>query len=885
MNGMLHSRNSVLRILLVLVLTLCIIASPIAAVFTAVGGNVYAENTGTTVKPPADLTISTAAELSAFAQAVNAGDDFSDKIVRLGADIDLAGATWTPIGRFAPIDNPVPAHAFAGTFDGDGRTISGLSITSGDSVALFGYLTGELSDLTVEGSVSGGETVAGVVAVLAGAVRGVTNRVRVFATGSYVGGIAADAAGTFLIADCINEGEIGNSSDTKSSGKLGGMIGRADTGTSGVIERCANTADITGYQYLAGIAGGIFGEVSVRTSYNTGKIEGKSFGKVYLGGIVGKLEGGTIDSCYNRGEIYGNRIDQSMGHIRAIGGIVGCEENHTVGTAITNVYQTGLIWFNATGMNPALDNHYIMMTGHISGGNSSTDVNTMTYENCFYEAGCYPQAEPLHPDYIFFRHEGGLSIWDTPYVTPATTDELRGAEILADLGAEFEADSENLNDGFPVLLWQNGVTDAPIRYYDVLSPIVLGGNASVVCSPTQAEEGETVSVQADSIETGKRIYRVIATDVAGSAVAVAPQQDGSYAFTMPGRNVRVEVILENDTAGGASYTLTMPDGLDGIWTVLTESSGAASATAYAAGSTVFVNVQKQPEALSSGLLGISVVQTSVGEGGDGSTEVLVATLKEGLYAFTMPAGNAAFTLNISYAPLSVFVQRGASQVPQALKTYSRQEMEVISENGIYYSGWSSETDPMIGRADTAVPLATLLADAGVTFAPGDILKIGSIDGMSLSYTYADLIGTPRYYYPGLLEGSAADRTPFEPILTICQNVILGSDGTGSEPPAGDTQNAYRFIFGQSERDFTNHTKVVDRLVKYVTSVTVVKAAVSGDIDGDGTLTVFDLVILLRSIVGLETLTDAQRLVADADGDNAVTVFDVVLHMRRLVGLD
>ena len=47
----------------------------------------------------ADLVISTAAELSAFAEAVDNGDNFAGKTVALGADIDLTGvANWNPIG-------------------------------------------------------------------------------------------------------------------------------------------------------------------------------------------------------------------------------------------------------------------------------------------------------------------------------------------------------------------------------------------------------------------------------------------------------------------------------------------------------------------------------------------------------------------------------------------------------------------------------------------------------------------------------------------------------------------------------------------------------------------------------------------------------------------
>ncbi|MDR1028395.1 MAG: hypothetical protein LBL63_03135, partial [Clostridiales Family XIII bacterium] len=847
----------------------------VLAIILALGGysyvpGIYASETGAYGVPGEDtawylpdadlLEISSADGLTGLAAIVGgaadgvARDDFAGKTVILTEDIDLGGREWTPIGDYGK------DFAFAGAFEGNGNTISGLSIATGSNVGLFGYLTGEIRNLAVEGAVSGDECVAGVVAKLAGAMRHVTNRVTVSATGSYVGGVSADAAGDFLIADCRNEGSVTNYSNTQSSGKLGGILGRADTGRNGVIERCANAASITGYQYLGGIAGGVFGEVSIRTSFNLGKIEGKSFGKIYLGGIAGKLESGTIDSCYNRGDIHGDRANQTMGHIRAVGGIVGCEENHAVGTAVTNVYQTGSIALNTEGMDRAADNHYIMMTGHISGGNSSTDANTMMYEDCFYERGCYPQAEPGHPDFAFFRHDEGIALWDTPYVTAATGDELRGADVLAALGGAFVADTEGVNEGYPILAWQNDGTPPPTLLYEVREPIVLGGTATISVSPRLAPEGETITVEANAVEAGKRVYLVRATDAAGAEIPVALDGDGAYVFAMPARPVNVKVILENDVSGGERHSLSIPADLDAIWTVWTESRGAVSqGSGVAAGATVFVGVRKDPDARASTLLGI--------EARTGAGDILpVETLEEGFFAFTMPDEGAAISLDIAYATLTVRSQIEESGTPQELRVYGRAEMEALARTDIYYSGWSSEIDPMVGRADTAVPLADLLADAGVAFEPGDILRIGSLDGMSMSYPYETLIGTPRYFYPSIFEESEAGRAAFAPILTIRQNVALRSSGTGAEPAEGDTLNAYRFIFGQSEEEFVNHTKIVDRLPKYVTSVTVVKPLVPGDADGDRLVTLYDALFTARAVLGRTSYSETQKKAMDMDGD-------------------
>jgi len=94
-----------------------------------------------------DLTISTKAELEAFAEDVNGGKDYSGKLVVLIEDIDLKNEEWTPIGTGTRSGNSYAGGSFPfkGTFDGNGKTISNLAITKGsgnDAVGLFGVLDG-----------------------------------------------------------------------------------------------------------------------------------------------------------------------------------------------------------------------------------------------------------------------------------------------------------------------------------------------------------------------------------------------------------------------------------------------------------------------------------------------------------------------------------------------------------------------------------------------------------------------------------------------------------------------------------------------------------------------------------------------------------------------
>ena len=98
------------------------------------------------------------ADLKAFRDAVNGGNNYSKKFVQLNADINLNGEEWTPIGNS---DAP-----FNGTFDGGNHTISNLVITGYKNyVGLFGRTNnGEVKNLTIKNAKVSGRLGVGVVA-------------------------------------------------------------------------------------------------------------------------------------------------------------------------------------------------------------------------------------------------------------------------------------------------------------------------------------------------------------------------------------------------------------------------------------------------------------------------------------------------------------------------------------------------------------------------------------------------------------------------------------------------------------------------------------------------------------------------------------------------
>lgn len=179
------------------------------------------------------ILISTAEELAAFRDRVNSGENTLDVV--LTADIELSG-DWTP---FNPNDGYV-ASAYAGTFDGNGHTISGLSVNAtAANQGLFGVINGAtIKNLKIEGHVT--------------------------SSNNYVGGIVGKIQqGT--IENCSFSGGV---TTTKSGSYAGGIAGYAGNTASqtAVITGCVNMSNVTGE--ARGVVGGIVGYAKYTTIEN-----------------------------------------------------------------------------------------------------------------------------------------------------------------------------------------------------------------------------------------------------------------------------------------------------------------------------------------------------------------------------------------------------------------------------------------------------------------------------------------------------------------------------------------------------------------------------------------------------------------------------------------
>lgn len=227
---------------------------------------------GSTGEVPAEvegvITITNASELAALAVDVNSGNTYSGKTVKLAADLNLAGKTWTPIGQNGD------KAGFQGTFDGQGHTISNLYVNQTSrayqAAGLFGstrYATikdFKIVNATINNLDATGDSSNGA-AVVVGAAQYTTtidnvdvenatvigNRRVAAIAGYYVGTITnCDVKNVNLTA---NVDDLGNGS--YDNGDKVGMIIAYSNGASTISNNTVTGGTIVGYRDIGGIAG------------------------------------------------------------------------------------------------------------------------------------------------------------------------------------------------------------------------------------------------------------------------------------------------------------------------------------------------------------------------------------------------------------------------------------------------------------------------------------------------------------------------------------------------------------------------------------------------------------------------------------------------------
>ena len=221
--------------------------------------------------------------------------DMSTVCHKADAEKQVAELSWTPIGNYS--------KQYQGTFDGNGKTIRNLFISStSDEIGFFGYAADcRIKNITFDNAkVKGNDNCStGILAGCAGScvIENIKTTGNCSVEGKYeTGGIAGRANGN--ISNCENHAIVNGLHS------VGGIVGICfDSENS--ITSCANYGEITGTEDFVGGIIGYFGEGSLQNSANNGNITGDA----RVGNLIGYANICNINNVLGIGNITANYAD------------------------------------------------------------------------------------------------------------------------------------------------------------------------------------------------------------------------------------------------------------------------------------------------------------------------------------------------------------------------------------------------------------------------------------------------------------------------------------------------------------------------------------------------------------------------------------------------
>lgn len=278
--------------------------------------------------------------------------------VVLDVDINMSEITWTPVGS-----SMNTGEGYSGNFDGNGKTITGLTVNNGTgNLGFFGGLAqgAKVHDVVFTGANIIGDTSSSSAGVVAGASFGIidncsvsnstvsgsnnaggitgNNSVQVnncnvqdvIINGNYAGGISGVSHGKIEYCTVSGKDTHTQITATGSNNRAGGIVGstseEGNVPTSGRVLKCAvYRTDISG-NWSGGIAGeNGFGTVAQCVVDECIVIHGSLSSSTYLGGVVGYNARGEVVASYCANSTVGADGLTS----EAIGGIVAYNMNST----------------------------------------------------------------------------------------------------------------------------------------------------------------------------------------------------------------------------------------------------------------------------------------------------------------------------------------------------------------------------------------------------------------------------------------------------------------------------------------------------------------------------------------------------------------------------
>ena len=495
--------------------------------------------------------ISTAAELAWFRDYVNGGK--LSVCAKLTADIDLKDfchaadaskeeQSWEPIGN--------GSKRYAGTFDGNGHTISNLYIkVQRGGVGFFGYMeygtiknivfdnaqvenTGNNYKFPLTGIVVGAafgtlqnlktlkncsvKSITRGLGGIAGAITKSCSNLENNATvsGGYkVGGIVGSFDG-YTLSSCVNNGMV----TENSAGSCGGIVGFLSTGT---IEDCANYGNVTGTNEIGGIVGYAQDNSTIKSTLSSGDITSQASRAGIIVGYARSINARNMLAYSNNAKLTINGTIQEGDNIKTVGeGNLGIASGSTLEEIIKGFTQeqlkSGEVAFSLNSFKPS--------------------GSWAWYQKLGENGDAYPVLNPTGENTVYGAYHHGEK------------DRFFSNTVIANQhSVAYNAEAENEANGNHDLSYEAGEYTWTEAEDKTQVPSVAVTYTCKVCGKTEKpqmtveHDAEHVNVEATCTEDGHKYYK---TSYAFNAKAIF---SNAYTQTLPalGHNMSEDVTFND----------------------------------------------------------------------------------------------------------------------------------------------------------------------------------------------------------------------------------------------------------------------------------------------------------------------------------------------------
>ena len=379
------------------------------------------------------------------------------------------------------------------------------------------------------------------------------------------------------------------------------------------------------------------------------------------------------------------------------------------------------------------------------------------------------------------------------------------------------------------------------------------------------------------------------------------------------------------TEGNSSFPLRgVISCTQGISTVVVEvrkqgSSDGFTATGSGSGKTWFDLWELDSQATFSKLTQGSYTMTISGTGSDGKEEELLST------GFTVGAKDSNTPSGLDKEAYTVTFMNGNTQV--ATKTYSLGDVygKLPEVSGAGFVGWFTKDGRQVyENSMVAAENHTLSAQFGTLYTvsfkvDGEVIRSRQLSANDLIVAPSNPVKAADknyvYSFSHWVDGSGnrfVENMTYMPAGNVTYTAVFtkspnsggntggntggstgGNTGTNTPTPSGNYLTGVSPSTSVSAMNRAGYTiysgsaKVTSGLVgtgmTAVSSSATVTIVVTGDVSGDGKITITDVVKLQKSVVGSGSLSGAYAKAADINGDGKVTITDVVQAAQVTVG--